>query len=367
MANGASARVTPGDGVRAGVPLGPLTTLRIGGPAAAMLDVDREEGVEDAVAEAERAGLGLFVLGEGSNVVVGDEGFAGLTLRMKSRGVAARREGDRVVVDVAAGEPWDALVARAVDEGWRGLECMSGIPGLVGGTPIQNVGAYGQEVGETITRVRAFDREARAFVELDRAACGFGYRASIFKRSDRWIVTSVRFELEVATTSAPLQYAELVGSLGVAAGARAPLGAVRERVIALRRGKGMVLDAEDPESVSAGSFFVNPTLDVSLLTNLDARTEEKAPRFPAGPGRFKVAAAWLVERAGFAKGWTAGRVGVSRKHALALVNRGGATALELLGAARTIRDGVRSRFGVELEPEPVFVGCSWADQGKSAL
>ncbi len=343
------------------VPLAPLTTLRIGGPAAAMLDVERESDVPDAVREGERDGRGLFVLGEGSNVVVGDGGFAGLTLRMRARGVAVRREGDRVVVEAAAGEPWDALVGRAAEEGWRGLECMSGIPGLVGGTPIQNVGAYGQEVGETITRVRAFDRAAGAFVELDRAACGFGYRASVFKRSDRWIVTSVRFELEVAPTSAPLRYAELVAALGVADGARAPLAEVRERVVALRRGKGMVLDAEDPESVSAGSFFVNPTLSGRELAELEARAPERPPRFSAGADRFKVAAAWLVERAGFPKGWSRGRVGVSRKHALALVNRGGATARELLGAARAIRDGVRARFGVELEPEPVFVGCSWQE------
>ena len=344
---------------RTQVPLASLTTLRIGGPAARMADLEREADVVDAVRAADRDAARLFVLGEGSNVVVGDRGFPGLVARMATRGVEARREGDRVVVDVAAGEPWDAFVARAADEGWRGIECLSGIPGLVGGTPIQNVGAYGQEVGETVARVRVFDRTAGAFVDLARGSCGFGYRASLFKRSDRWIVTSVRFELEVAASSAPLRYAELVAALAVEAGARVPLRRARETILALRRGKGMVVDPNDPDSVSAGSFFVNPVVDASVLATVEARAGERPPRFDAGDGRFKLAAAWLVERAGFPKGWGSGRVGVSRKHALALVNRGSASAGELLAVARAIRDGVRARFGVELEPEPVLVGCSW--------
>ena len=348
---------------RTQVPLAPLTTLKIGGPAARMADLEREADVVDAVRQADRDGAALFVLGEGSNVVVGDAGFPGLVARMLARGIEARREGDRVVVEVAAGEPWDAFVARAIDEGWRGVECMSGIPGLVGGTPIQNVGAYGQEVGETITAVRAFDRAAGAFVDLGREACGFGYRASVFKRSDRWIVTGVRFEFERASSSAPLRYAELTTALGVEAGARVPLGIARDAILALRRRKGMVVDPGDPDSVSAGSFFVNPVVDALALASVEERAGERPPRFDAGGGRHKLAAAWLVERAGFPKGWGGGRVGVSTKHALSLVNRGGATAGELLAAARTIRDGVRSRFGVELEPEPVLVGCSWKEEG----
>ncbi len=231
---------------RARVPLAPLTTLHIGGSAARMVDLEREADLVDAVRDADRNGEPLFVLGEGSNVVVADEGFAGLVVRMRTRGVEARREGDRVVVDVAAGEAWDALVGRAVDEGWRGLECMSGIPGLVGGTPIQNVGAYGQEVGETITRVRVFDRVAGVFADMDRSDCGFGYRASVFKRNERYIVTGVRFELEVADSSAPLRYAELTTALSVDPGARVPLQDARDTVIALRRRKGMVLDPQDP-------------------------------------------------------------------------------------------------------------------------
>ncbi len=349
------------------IPLAPLTTLQIGGPAARMAGLDREADVVDAVRDADGNGEPLFVLGEGSNVVVADEGFPGLVVRMQMRGVEVRRDGDRVVLDVAAGEPWDALVARAVGEGWRGLECMSGIPGLVGGTPIQNVGAYGQEVGETITRVRVFDRIAGAFADMDRSACGFGYRASVFKRNERYVVTGVRFELEIADASVPLRYAELTTALGVQPGARVPLRQARETVVALRRRKGMVIDTDDPESVSAGSFFVNPVVDEAMLTDVEARAGERTPRFDAGGGRFKLAAAWLVERAGFPKGWGTGRVGVSRKHALALVNRGGATSGELLAAARTIRDGVRARFGVELEPEPVLVGCSWTSGKEGAL
>jgi UDP-N-acetylmuramate dehydrogenase len=324
-----------------------------------MADLDHETHVVDAVRDAARTGEPLFVLGEGSNVVVADQGFPGLVVRMRLRGLHVHRQGHRVVLDVAAGEPWDALVARAVDERWRGFECMSGIPGLVGATPIQNVGAYGQEVGETITRVRVFDRVAGVFADMDRSACGFGYRASVFKRNERYIVTGVRFELEVGDSSLPLRYAELTAALSVETGAQVPLRVARETVVALRRRKGMVIDPQDPESVSAGSFFVNPVVDGATLGAVEVRAGAQPPRFDAGDGRYKLAAAWLVERAGFPKGWGTGRVGVSRKHALALVNRGGATAEELLAAARTIRDGVRARFDVELEPEPVLVGCSW--------
>jgi UDP-N-acetylmuramate dehydrogenase len=331
----------------------------MGGPALRFLDLEREADVVDAVREADGDRLPLLVLGEGSNVVVGDDGFAGVAAAMRLRGIDVRRDGERVVVDVAAGEPWDGLVARSVDEGWQGLECLSGIPGLVGGTPIQNVGAYGQEVAETITRVRAFDRAAGDFVTMDHDACRFGYRASVFKRSDRWVVTGVRFELPVSPASAPIRYAELASALGVRIGDRAPSRTTRATVIALRRGKGMVMDPADPDSVSAGSFFVNPVVDAAALSRVEARAGQRPPRFEAGDARYKLAAAWLVERAGFPRGWTAGRVGVSSKHALALVNRGGATARELLAAARQIRDGVRSRFEVDLEPEPVLVGCSW--------
>jgi UDP-N-acetylmuramate dehydrogenase len=344
------------------VPLAPLTTLRLGGPASRLVELEREADVIEAVRDAEINGEPLFVLGGGSNVVVADEGFPGLVARIALRGVHVNHDGDRIALDVAAGESWDALVERAVREGWRGLECMSGIPGLVGATPIQNVGAYGQEVRDTIASVRVFDRERRAFVEMAPADCRFEYRSSVFKRNDRWIVTSVRFILEIGDTSVPIRYAELARALSIGEGERAPARLVRETVIALRRAKGMVLDLSDPDSVSAGSFFVNPVVDAHGLAEVEACAGERPPRFDAGPGRFKLAAAWLVERAGFPKGWGSGRVGVSTKHALALVNRGGATARELRVLARTIRDGVRERFGVELEPEPVFVGSSREEQ-----
>jgi len=277
--------------------------------------------------------------------------------RMAIRGIEARRQGGRVVVDVGAGEDWDALVARAVDEKWRGVASLSGIPGQVGATPIQNVGAYGQEVAETVALVRVFDRSTLGFQDMAPGDCGFGYRASVFKRSGRWIVTRVRFAFERGD-DAVVRYAELARALSVQEGDAVPARRVREAVIALRRGKGMVLDARDPDSVSAGSFFVNPIVDAATATRVEALAGEVPPRFGAGEGRVKLAAGWLVERAGFGKGWGSGRAGVSRKHALALVNRGGATSTELLEVARAIRDGVKARFGVTLEPEPVFVGCS---------
>jgi UDP-N-acetylmuramate dehydrogenase len=344
---------------RDNVPLAPLTTLRVGGPAARLVELEREGDVLDAALDAGRRGEPLVVLGGGSNVVVGDGGVKGTVARVALRGVEVRRDGERVLVDAAAGEDWDALAARAADEGWRGLECLGGIPGLVGATPIQNVGAYGQEVSGTIVSVRALDRACGEFVELLPEACAFGYRASVFKRSERWIVTRVRFSFAADREAAPVRYAELSRALGLRDGDRAPLRRVRETVIELRRGKGMVLDAADPDSVSAGSFFVNPVVDAAVAAEVEARAGARPPTFEAGEGRVKLAAAWLVERAGFVRGWGEGRAGVSRKHALALVNRGGASAAELLALARAIRDGVRARLGVTLEPEPVLVGCTW--------
>jgi len=350
------------------VPLAPLTSLRLGGPARRVVQVEDEAELARVLAVAEAAGEPVFVLGGGSNVVVADAGFAGVVVRIASRGIRATREGDRVRVEVAAGEGWEAFVERCVTEGWSGVECLSGIPGLVGATPIQNVGAYGQEVGDTIVKVRVFDRDARAFLDLDRAACLFGYRSSLFRHNPRYVVVRVTFELAVSDLSAPIRYAELTRALGVREGERARLADVRPMVIALRRTKGMVLDAGDPDSVSAGSFFVNPTLSALELGALEARVAEAGvlrpgevmPRFAADGGRWKVSAGWLVERAGFVKGYgDAGRrVGVSGKHALALVHRGEGTTAELLALAREIQAGVRARFGVELAPEPVFVGCA---------
>jgi UDP-N-acetylmuramate dehydrogenase len=350
---------------RAGVSLAPLTTLRLGGAAARLVDAETERDVELAVRDADARGEAIFVLGGGSNVVVGDDGFPGLVVRMGSRGVAVAREGERVVVDAAAGESWDAIVARACSEGWSGVEAMSGIPGLVGATPMQNVGAYGQEVAETIVRVRAYDRAARAFADIDAGDCGFAYRTSKFKTSDRWIVVRVAYALRMKG-GAPVRYAELARALGVDEGGEAAPQTIRDTVIRLRRAKGMVLDAGDPDSVSAGSFFVNPVVDDAGLRDVEARAKDAGlasdaapmPRFAMADGRWKLSAGWMIERVGFPKGFGDGHVGVSRKHALALVHRGGGTTRELLDLARAIRAAVRDRFGLVVVPEPVLVGCA---------
>ena len=341
------------------IPLAPLTTLRLGGQAKHVAVVERESDVPLALAEAERAGVAAFVLGGGSNLVVADEGVPGLVVRIALRGVDVVVRDAVARVTLAAGEPWDPFVERAVGEGFGGVECLGGIPGLAGATPIQNVGAYGQEVSDTVAAVRAYDREACAFVDLGPRDCAFGYRASRLKETSRYVVTAVTFDLPVTKQSTPLRYAELTRALGVADGGRAPLERVRETVIALRRGKGMVLDAGDPESVSAGSFFVNPVVDdAGLARALEGARGLDVPRHAAGPGHWKVPAAWLIENAGFPKGFEAGHVRVSRRHALALVNDGQGTTRELLALARRIRSGVAERFGVTLSAEPVMLGCS---------
>jgi UDP-N-acetylmuramate dehydrogenase len=246
-------------------------------------------------------------------------------------------------------------VAATVADGLAGFECLSGIPGSVGATPIQNVGAYGQEVAASVRSVRVVDRSTWAVGELAATECGFGYRTSAFKRSDRWVVLAVTFALRRGAASQPLRYAELTRALEVEPGATAALDEVRAAVLALRRGKGMVIDAADPDTVSAGSFFMNPILDPDDYARLDPAP----PAFPQPDGQIKTSAAWLIERSGFGKGYARGRVAISSKHALALVNRGGATTEELLALAREIAGGVRERFGVELEPEPTIVGGAW--------
>jgi UDP-N-acetylmuramate dehydrogenase len=350
--------------VRENVPLAELTTLRLGGPARRLVEAaDADEAVA-AVREAEAAGEPLLVMAGGSNLVVADEGFAGTVVRVASRGVARSERDGRVELEVAAGEPWDAVVAGAAADGLAGIECLSGIPGATGATPIQNVGAYGQEVADTISRVRVYDRETGSVSDLAPAECGFAYRSSAFRRSDRHVVLAVAFALPRAAQSAPLQYAELARSLGVALGGTAPLHDVREAVLALRRSKGMVLDPGDPDSVSAGSFFTNPILDPEAFAALETQAAERLgpdarpPRFPEPDGRVKTSAAWLIERAGFGRGYGEGRVRLSDKHTLAITNRGGGTAAELVALARELRDGVREAFGVTLEPEPTLVGVA---------
>jgi UDP-N-acetylmuramate dehydrogenase len=344
------------------VPLAPWTTLGLGGSAARVATLTREEDVPEALREAEAAGEPVLVLGGGSNVVVADEGVRdALVLRVAMRGLSVEPHAGGVRLTVAAGEPWDDVVAHAVDSGHAGVECLSGIPGLAGATPIQNVGAYGQEVADTIESVRAYDRDARAFVTLEPAACAFGYRTSRLKTTDRFIVTAVTFSLPRSADSASIRYPELARALGVAEGAAAPLRTVRDVVLKLRRGKGMVVDPDDPESRSAGSFFINPILGDAALAQLEARVAEAqvgpVPRFAAGDGRWKVPAAWLIERAGFTKGYGPGPVRVSARHTLALVHAGGGSTRALLALAREIQRGVEARFGVTLTPEPVLVGC----------
>ena len=345
------------------VSLGPLTTLGLGGPACALEEARSEAEIARLVSDADARGEPVLVLGGGSNLVIADAGWGGLVVKIASRGIDVEERGDRAIVTVEAGEPWESVVARAVTGGLVGIECLAGIPGLAGSTPIQNVGAYGQEVGDTIARVRAWDRRARAFVELAPAECAFAYRSSAFKADPaRFVVTRVSFELARGARSAPVRYAELCKALGVAEGERAPLDVVRDTVVALRRGKGMVIDPADPDTRSAGSFFTNPIVTLAEADAVAARAKARGidapvPRFGAGEGRVKLAAAWLIERAGFAKGHALGRARVSTKHALALVNAGGTTE-ELLALARAIRAGVSDAFGVTLEAEPVLVGCA---------
>ncbi|GIK78803.1 MAG: UDP-N-acetylmuramate dehydrogenase [Acidobacteria bacterium] len=346
------------------VPLAELTTLRLGGPARRLVEAGSGADLIAAVSAADRGGEPLLLVAGGSNLVVADAGFDGVAVRVRTRGVEAARAGDRVRLTVAAGEPWDELVARCVADGLAGIECLSGIPGSAGATPVQNVGAYGQEVARALVSVRAYDREAGETVVLDRGRCGFGYRSSAFRGSARFVILELTLELEATSTARPVAYAQLAAELGVEAGARPPLGAVREAVLALRRAKGMVVDPADPDSVSAGSFFTNPILDAAAFAELERRAAarlgagNRPPAWPAPGGAVKTSAAWLIERAGFGRGYGAGAVGVSAKHTLALVNRGGGTTTELLELARELRDGVRAAFGVTLAVEPTLVGVA---------
>ncbi|WP_232524671.1 UDP-N-acetylmuramate dehydrogenase [Nocardioides mangrovicus] len=328
------------------------TTLRLGGPADEVVAATGSEELVEAVRSADAAGTPVLLLAGGSNLVVADAGFGGRVVHVATRGVQVESDAcGGAMVRVAAGEPWDDLVVRALAEGWLGLEALSGIPGSVGATPVQNVGAYGQEVAQTIASVRTFDRVERAVRTLAAAECGFGYRTSRFKVDPlRYVVLDVTFQLRLGTLGGPVAYAELARSLGVAAGERAPAADVREAVLTLRRGKGMVLDEADHDTWSAGSFFTNPVVEPE-------RVPAGAPAWPQPDGSVKTSAAWLIEHAGFERGHVRGHVAISGKHTLALTNRGGGTTAELVALATEIRDGVELAYGVRLDPEPTLVGC----------
>ena len=338
------------------VPLAPYTTLGVGGAARYFIEAERETDVLEAFRWAARdKGLPLFVLSGGSNLLVADAGFAGVVLCVAIRGV--EQAGCRF--DVAAGEAWDPFVDRTLAAGCAGLECLAGIPGSVGATPVQNVGAYGQEVAETIVSVRAFDRSREYFAELSAQQCRFRYRASLFNMEEkgRYVITRVRFALR--NGGAPeLRYADLQRAF---AGRETmpTLTEVAETVRAIRRSKGMVLLAGDPDTQSAGSYFKNPVVTRQLLEEITAaagQPESVVPAYPAGEDTVKLSAAWLVERAGFPKGFRVGAAGLSTRHTLALTNRGGATCADILHLETLIRDAVFRRFGVNLEREPVLLG-----------
>ncbi|WP_372671424.1 UDP-N-acetylmuramate dehydrogenase [Amycolatopsis kentuckyensis] len=338
--------------------LSAYTTLRLGGPARRFVSAVTSEDLVAAVREADAAGEPVLLLGGGSNLVVADAGFDGTLVEVANTGW--RRDGD--VVEVEAGQNWDGFVAGLVEAGLGGLECLSGIPGSVGATPIQNVGAYGCEVAESIVSLELYDRRTREVRTLKADELGFAYRTSVLKGTDTGVVLSVRFEIREDGLSAPIRYAELARTLGVEIGARVPAAEAREAVLKLRRGKGMVLDPDDHDTWSAGSFFTNPIVPSAeadaVLQRIADSVGTDAPQYPADGG-VKLSAAWLIERAGFAKGYPGpgNRVSLSTKHTLALTNRGDATTDDLLALAREVRDGVYERFGVRLHPEPLLINC----------
>ncbi|MDH2389597.1 UDP-N-acetylmuramate dehydrogenase [Streptomyces sp. HNM0663] len=342
--------------------LAPLTTFRIGGPATRLVTAVTDDEIVAVVREADAAGTPLLIIGGGSNLVIGDKGFDGTALRIATKGCTL----DGTTLELAAGEIWSDAVARTVEAGLAGVECLAGIPGSAGATPIQNVGAYGQEVSGVITEVVAYDRRAEETVVVPNADCDFSYRHSRFKADPgRYVVLRVRLQLEDAGgLSAPLRYAETARALGVEPGDRVAVADAHDTVLKLRAGKGMVLDADDHDTWSAGSFFTNPILTDAEFEAFLVRVRDRLgadvgpPAFPDGEGRIKTSAAWLIDRAGFPKGYGEGPARISTKHTLALTNRGGATAEDLLALAREVVAGVREAFGVTLVNEPVTVGVT---------
>jgi UDP-N-acetylmuramate dehydrogenase len=347
------------------VPLAPRTTLGLGGPARFFSEITDASTVALAVRWAKEHKVPVFILGGGSNLVVADEGAAALVLHMRTRGMVWTQSGGEVRVEVQAGEAWDDVVAEAALRNAAGIESLSGIPGTAGAAPVQNIGAYGQEVAEVVRRIRALDRETLELRELDAKECGFGYRTSLFKREpERFVILSVTLGL-VAGGRPALRYAELVTALS--GNAQPSLAQVRATVLALRRKKAMVYGEEDPNRRSAGSFFTNPIVaaDVAIAIARHAVTAglihapEEMPQFALPDGQVKLAAGWLIEHAGLSKGFRMGSVGISSQHALALVHHGGGTTADLLRLALHVRSTVQDRFNITLSPEPVFLGLDW--------
>ena len=338
------------------VPLAPLTTIGIGGPARFFARATTVDEIREGIDWAHRNAHPLFILGGGSNLLVSDAGFDGLVLQIELRGIAVESEDEFATVKAAAGEPWDSFVAMAVSRAWAGIECLSGIPGSTGATPIQNVGAYGQDVSETIIRVEVLDRRSGRVMSLTNADCRFGYRSSLFKsvERDRYVVLNVTFRLQRGG-EASVRYPELRKYLEDRGQSLTDLRDVREAVIAIRRRKGMVLDPADPDTRSDGSFFMNPVITPAEYEHF-ARNAAKAPHFPGSDKTVKLSAAWLIENAGFGKGFVHGNVGLSSKHTLAIVNRGGGTAREVRELVTMIQSRVREKFGIEIHPEPNFIG-----------
>lgn len=340
------------------VPLAPFTTIRIGGPARYFYRAEDVDSLRAAIAWAQQRELALFFLGGGSNLLISDDGFDGLVIHVALRGIVVQSEDEFAMVHVAAGEPWDSFVAMAVGNGWAGVECLSGIPGSTGATPIQNVGAYGQDVSETIARVEVLDRTRDRVVTFTNAECRFGYRASLFKNHerDRYVVLGVTFRLR-RNGEATVRYPELRKYLEEHGVGMSDLRRVREAVIAIRKRKGMVLDDADPDTRSDGSFFMNPILTEAEYAQFAAHPgAESAPHFPGEDGTIKLSAAWLIEHAGFHKGFVHGNAGLSSKHSLAVINRGNATAAEVVELVKLVQARVREALGVEIHPEPNFIG-----------
>jgi len=344
-------------------PLAPFTTFGIGGPARWFVEAASEDEIVEATGWARERGLKLFVLGGGSNLLVSDAGFEGLVLRIGLRGIKTSepeflRSAGKRIYRAAAGEDWDSFVQRTVEENCAGIECLAGIPGTVGGTPVQNVGAYGQEVASTIESVRVFDLFAGLFHEFPAEYCGFGYRRSRFNSTDRGRYLVTRVDYRLALGGAPtLRFEELQKSIEENILGRQPsLAEVAALVRRVRQAKGMLLVEGDPDCRSAGSFFKNPVVSEEQVAQIAAAVDKEPPSFPAGPGQVKLPAAWLIAQAGFTKGYALGRAAISSRHTLALINLGGASAAEVLALADQINAAVEARFGIQLEMEPVLVG-----------